>query len=42
MVSYDHFRHELLAKFERSHKRGKATVLINSADLQFALGTPQH
>ena len=38
MVSYDHFRHELLAKLERSHKHGAVTVLINSDDLQTALG----
>jgi hypothetical protein len=38
MVSYDHFRQELLAQMERSQKRGAVNVLINSAELQAALG----
>ena len=39
MVSYDQFRQELLAQMERSSKRGAATLVINSAELQTALGS---
>ena len=38
MVSFDHFRQELLAQMDQATKRGQKEIVINALELHVAIG----